>query len=128
VYIFSILCCWRAFSGKACAYLVFALPSPPPLWFTRRIDAVQELALVSPALPCGSFLCPSCFSGASVVQFFLPHASLPSAIFSFSSLSIWSEAQLGDKFLKNVAMGENDADVIQALGEILVERFGAVQR
>lgn len=128
MYIVSILCCLRAFSGKACAYLVFALHFPPPLWFTRRIDAVQELALVSPALSCGSLLCLSCFSGASVVQFFLPRASFPSAIPPFYSLLILSEAQLGDKFLKNVAMGENDADVIQALGEILVERFGAVQR
>lgn len=36
-----------------------------------------------------------------------------------------SEPELGDKFLTNVAMGENDADVIEALGKILVEKFNA---
>nr|AET85053.1 nitrite reductase [Nannochloropsis sp. W2J3B] len=38
------------------------------------------------------------------------------------------EAALGEKFLKNVAMGEEDSDVLSALGELLVERFGAVKK
>jgi hypothetical protein len=39
-----------------------------------------------------------------------------------------TEAALGDKFLKNVAMGEDDSDILSALGELLVERFGAVTK
>jgi len=39
-----------------------------------------------------------------------------------------TEATLGDKFLKNVAMGEEDSDILSTLGELLVERFGAVRK
>jgi hypothetical protein len=39
-----------------------------------------------------------------------------------------TEAALGDKVFKNVPMGENDADLLASLGEILVGRFGAVKK
>ena len=39
-----------------------------------------------------------------------------------------AEAALGEKFLKNVAMGDNDDDVFAVLGDLLVERFGAVKK
>jgi ferredoxin-nitrite reductase len=42
--------------------------------------------------------------------------------------AVGEEAALGDKFLKNVAMGDADADVLAALGQILEERFGAVKK
>lgn len=42
--------------------------------------------------------------------------------------AVGEEAALGDKFLKNVPMGDADADVLAALGQILEERFGAVKK
>jgi hypothetical protein len=36
-----------------------------------------------------------------------------------------TEAELGEKHLTNVAMGNEDEDVIEALGKILVEKFNA---
>lgn len=40
-------------------------------------------------------------------------------------LFVATEAELGEKHLTNVAMGNEDEDVIEALGKILVEKFNA---
>jgi len=35
---------------------------------------------------------------------------------------------LGDKFLKNVAMGEDDNLIVEALSRVLEEKFGATPK
>lgn len=61
-----------------------------------------------------------CFEGRSVGSSSVLHVIGP--------INTYTEALLGDKFLKNVPMGEEDADLLASLGQILEERFGAVKK